>query len=355
MCEIHLIPNFKSTFLNFLNRYLQLFSSFHAGIGLAANNAVIFWTNMANFPNGQHGRVVGFINGTGFLGSMFFNVIYTKFFSPNLSGYFLMICVLTSIAFTLGIVFNVKMESVSIYEPVEFMEVKEDPGGRMEFWGVDNTRKPCWKLIQPFNLFILSGISYGVVNAQLVWFSSQVESLGFTEYMALLLSISPVVTAVGLVSIGFLSDYMVNHYPRMTIYCLVSTVMTIALFFSIFYIDTLAMLIVLTFANGCMIAAVNCLILAEIHKEYGETAFGTTMGVFYLTGTIFIFVCQFLASDLYERELRIQGSSDNICYGKNCFDDFAIIQTCLLGLCLIMAIFYIYHQRFVLGKSSTKK
>ena len=310
---------------------------------------------MANFPNEQHGRVVGFINGTGFLGSVIFNVIYTKYFSPNLSGYFLIICVLTSIAFSLGIIFNVKVESVSIYEPVEFMEVKEDSGGKMELWGVDNTRKPCWKSIQPFNLFILSGISYGVANAQLLWFSSQVDSLGLTEYMALLLSISPLVTAVGLVSIGFLSDYMVNHYPRMTIYCLVSTIMAIALFFSIFYIDTLAMLIVLTFANGCMIAAVNCLILAEIHKEYGEAAFGTTMGIFYLTGTIFIFVCQFIASDLYEREMRRQGSSDNICYGHNCFDDFAIIQTCLLALCLIMAIFYIYHQRFVKGKSSTKK
>ena len=287
-------------------------------MGLAANNAVIFWTNMANFSNDKHGRVVGFINGTGFLGTMIFNVIYTKYFSPNLSRYFLMICVLTSVAFTLGIIFNGKVESVSVYEPIEFMEVKEDSGGKMELWGVENTRKPVLKSFQSFNLFILSGISYGVANAQLVWFSSQIESLGFTEYMAVLLSISPVVTAVGLVSIGFLSDYMVNHYPRMTIYCFVSTVMTTALFFSIFYIDTLAMLFVLTFANGCMIAAVNCLMLAEIHKEYGEAAFGTTMGVFYLTGTIFIFVCQLIASVLYERELKRQGSSDNICYGHDC-------------------------------------
>ena len=323
------------------------------GLGLAANNAAIFWTSMANFSHERHGRVVGFINGTGFFGAMIFNVVYTKYLSPNLSGYFTMVCGVTLIAFTLGIIFNVKVESVSIYEPVEFMEVKEDPKGKLELWGVENTRKPFWKSFQPYNLFILSGISYGVANAQLVWFSSQIESLGFTQYMALLLSISPVVTAIGLIIIGYVSDCLVTIYPRMTLYCIVSTMMTIIFVFSIFYLDCLAMLVALTFSNGCMIATVNCLMLAEIHKEYGEEAFGTTMGIYYLMGTIFIFVCQFAASDLYERELRRQGAANNVCYGHNCFDDFAIVQTCLLALCFLMALYYIYRQRYAKDKKSS--
>ena len=152
-------------------------------------HAVIFWTNMANFPSEQHGRIVGIINGVGFIGSMLFNVIYTRALSPNLAGYFAMICVMTGITFTLGILFNTKVEDLSMYEPIEFMKVKEDPRGKIELSGVDHLVKPFWKSIHPFNLFILSGISFGVVNAQLVWLSSQVESLHFTNYMALILSI----------------------------------------------------------------------------------------------------------------------------------------------------------------------
>ena len=307
---------------------------------------------MANFPSEQHGRVVGVMNGTGFFGSMLFNVIYTKTLSPHLEGYFTMLCVITGITFTLGILLNIKVETLSSYEPIEFMNVKEDTNGKLELNGVDNSMKPSWKSIQPFNLFILSGISFGVINAQLVWFSSQVESLNFTEYMALILSISPVVSTIGLIIIGFLSDFLLERCPRMGLYCLLCTMMTIVFLFSIFYLDSLAMLVILNFANGCLVAAVNCLVLAEIHKEYGEEAFGITMGIFYLSGTTFIFVCQYVASVFYARELRRQSSSRNICYGLNCFDDFAIIQTCLFAFCVVLNICYIKRRKCRNGNSS---
>ena len=293
---------------------------------------------MANFHYEQHGRLVGVIMGLGFLRTMLLNILYTKVFSPSLSDYFIMISIATTIAFSLGIVFNVKVESS--YETIEFMNVKEDTVKEPK----KTNEKPFWKSLQLYILLIFCGIGFGIVNAQVLWFSTYTESLGFLPYMAIILSVSPLVSAVGVLLIGFLSDACLDQYPRIVIYCLLNMIMTIVLLVSIFFLDSLVMLIILAVANGCMVAASNSLVLAELHMEYGEEAFGTTMGIFYFTGTAMVFICQYIASALYDQQLHNQHAADSICKGSACFYDWTIIQTCLFTFCVILNLIYSYRR-----------
>ena len=308
---------------------------------------MILWVNMANFHNEKHGRLVGLIMGLGFLGTMVLNVLYTKVFSPNLSCYFTMISIATGVTFSLGIIFNVKVETVSSYEPIEFKNAKEDTAKEPK----KLTDKPFWKCGQLYILLLFCGIEFGIVNAQLLWFSTYVESLGFKQYMATILSISPLVSAVGVILIGFLSDAFLDHYPRMNIYCLLNLLMTIVLAVSIFFLHSLVVLIVLAIANGCMLAASNCLVLAELHMEYGEEAFGTTMGIFYFFGTTMVFICQYIASALYDRQLHKQHATDNICKGSACFYDWTAGQTTLFAFCVFLNFIYIYKRKCIKNSS----
>lgn len=302
---------------------------------------MIFWGNLANFPNELHGRILAAIMATGFLGTMLFDVLYTEAFTENLSGYFTLIAVATGITFSIGVAFNVKIDSVSpsSYEPIE-------PKNTTETTVEDqSSQKPFWKSSQLYILLTFCGVGYGVANAQLLLFSTQAESLRLDEYMAPILSISPAVSTVGVVIIGFLSDRCLDHFPRINIYFFLNVVMTIILLVWTFFRDNLVMLIVLSVANGCVIAASYCLVLAELYVTFGEEAFAMTMGIFFFVGTSFVFVSQFIASTLYDVELRKQDSDDIVCYGSHCFHDWTIIQTSLFAFCVVLNIIYICRKK----------
>ena len=311
------------------------------GFGLAANNTVIFWGNLANFPNEQHGRILAAIMATGFLGTMLFDVVYTELFASNLSGYFTLIAVATGITFSIGVAFNVKIDSVSSssYEPIEPKNTTEATVEKQ------SSQKPFWKSSLFYILITFCGIGYGVANAQLLLFSTQAESLRLDEYMAPILSISPAVSTIGVVIIGFLSDRCLDHFPRTNIYCFLNVVMAITLFVWIFFRDNLVMLIVLSVANGCVIAASYCLVLAELYVTFGEEAFAMTMGIFFFVGTSFVFISQFIASGLYELELKKQKPDDIICYGSRCFHDWTIIQTSVFAFCVLFNVIYICRKK----------
>ena len=281
---------------------------------------------------------------TGFIGTTAANVLYTKVLEPNLSGYFVLISIVTGVTFSLGVAFNVKVDSVlpdSSYEPIEPTKKSED--GKVDK-GEESPQK-FWKSPQLYNLMIFTGIGYGFANTQLLLFSTQVESLGLVEDMATILSISPVVSMIGVVIIGIVSDRWLDHFPRINIFCFINIMMIIVLIFWSFIRDDFVMLIILSVANGCFLAASCCLVMAELYVAFGEEAFAMTMGLFYFVGTSFEFGTQFIASTLYDLQLKIQGSEDNICYGRQCFFDWNIIQTVIFGICVILNVVYIYRKK----------
>lgn len=284
-----------------------------------------------------------------YFGGMLFSILYTDVISPDISGCFFMIAIVNGVCFGAGVIFNVKVDQVSDYEPVEFMDVKEDRGYGMispNEGGSLTPVQPFWKSVDYYIVLVMCGIGNGVTSAVILLFSTYAESVSLKDHMTTLLTMSPLITTVSLLLLGILSDWFLDKLPRMSILCALHLVMTAVTFLSIFFLDNLIVLITLAIVNGAMLGGYNCLVIPELHKHFGGDVIGITFGLPLVVGASFVFFCQFLASTLYDKELIAQESDDNVCYGSKCFNDWSVIQTCLFAFCLILNILYLWRGKY---------
>ncbi len=278
-------------------------------------------------------------------------------FSPNLSGYFIMITVLCAAFISLGVVFNVKLGSLQEYEPIEFLSVPEDTGAKLdlldeapvsqEFPSECCDRNGKCK----YTVFVFSGLVFAMASVQTVWFYTYAISMGFSKYASVAVGLNPIVAGVGTIAIGYFSDLVLERCPRMNIFCGFNFAMTVVLFLSFFYMDSVVLLFLLVIINGCLLASCTSLILVEIHSVFGDGVFGTAMGIYFFIASACTIALQYLASVLYDRELRLSGATVDICHGSECFDAWTMIQTCLFAGCTAMNAFYVYSRRTRKGKA----
>ena len=147
------------------------------------------------------------------------SVIYHEVFSPNLDQYFLAVGITAGLVNLLAIFFVRKARVVKNYEPIDFMEVKEDTASLLHLENVDrrNHREckfPFWLTID-FQLIIWTyAILVAVTHVILVMCSTYVQSLNLETYLTPILFATPFITASLLLAIGFLSDISLTMCPR---------------------------------------------------------------------------------------------------------------------------------------------
>ena len=294
-----------------------------------------------------------------FTGSLFFTLLYREVFSPDISGYFLMITLMSGVINFAAIFLVYKTDMTApTYEPIEFMDIQEDSGSIMnsfEDTGLLNDHrkreqresKP-WATYEFHLLFWIFMFLAPVSHALLVTFSTFTDSLGFEDDTTWVISMTPVLGALTLFVGGPISDHCLNSAPRMVVAAIINFFAAVSVLLSIFLIEKLWVLLCLVLITAMTFVSIDSLIPSELYKQFGEKHYGTLLGGFFFSQAILTIPLQYIASLFYDLELKSQekgGATGTKCIGNSCFKHGFIVFSVLYILCYTLNMIYIYYKK----------
>ena len=293
-----------------------------------------------------------------FPGCLFFTLLYRQLFSPDISGYFLMITILRGLVNTAAILLVRKADTrPPNYEPTEFTTLQENPTSVLNGYGdsdlledqsqKERERTKPWLTCKFHLLFWIFIFSASIVHAQIVSLSTFSDSLGFHKETTWIISMVPILAAITTFLGGLISDYYLDKAPRMTITLVINIFTLVQSILSIFFIDQLWVLILLALSIAMMELSFSALIPSELHKQVGHKYYGTSFGAFYFVQAVLTIPLQYVTSLFYDLELRKQqteGWTGTVCQGKACFTYGFILYSVVYVLCFALNVFYVYKK-----------
>ncbi len=292
-------------------------------------------------------------------GTLFFTLLYREVFSPDISGYFLMITLMSG-AINFAAIFLVYKSDMTAptYEPIEFMDIQEDGGSIVDSFEdttlLNSQSKRKQQEIRPWTtsefhlLFWIFMSSAPISHGLIVTFSTFTDSLGFEDDTTWMISMMPVLGAVTLFVGGPISDYCLKSTSRMAMAAIINFVTSVSLILSIFLIDKLYVLIFLVLITAITFVSIDSIIPSELYKQFGEKHYGTILGGFFFSQAILNIPLQYIASLFYDLELKSQqrgGGTGTMCIGKSCFMHGFIVFSVLYILCFTLNVIYIYYKK----------
>ncbi|CAC5410559.1 unnamed protein product [Mytilus coruscus] len=142
-------------------------------------------------------------------------------------------------------------------------------------------------------------------------------SYDMTKFTTVFTTINPVCGILSKFFAGFLSDALVERYPRVVVLFGFNIMQTIFLALSIFFSDKFAMILVVNLVIGFSNGALWCLTPTMISEFYGLKYFGRNWGSIMLGNAFGGLLLQQAFGWLYDSSIRFKGKTD--CTGLHCF------------------------------------
>ncbi len=321
--------------------YLLYVAFFCAGLSVAGQGSVAVAINLGNFQTSAHGKVSGLLGFSIFVGGTIFTQLYTNLLSPNLSDFFLMVTFYSATVCILMILFARRFPEGNGYSN---MESEETPEGTVSGEGRNNALNP---LKSPELYIILIVCIFTVSGAHVLLFMTDLyaESLGLGKHSSGLLTMSTVVTAVSVLMVGIISDFMLAKIPRMFVAFIITTAQTLALFIGLFQIEHLQALIFLMLTNSVMFAVFDTLFFSELHEVFGDQHYGKILGTLTTTMGFATMGLEYFTTWFYEKERKKQESLDEWCHGKICVLPGLFTMFILSTIALVLTLTYLYRRK----------
>ena len=212
-----------------------------------------------------------------------------------------------------------------------------------------------WSEINPLKtleFYVLLIIHISLVSGATVLLfmtSLYTESFGLGKYSTAILTMSTNVSCLSDLTIGFLSDFMLEKIPRMKIALVISIARALALFIAIFLIQNIHFFVVLMVTNSVMLSLQDVIIPSELHERFGDKHFGKIMGTFSTCNGLTAIALQYFATWFYQKERRDQDSPDEWCHGKSCVVPGVLLLFILNMIALVLMLIYLYRTKRLTG------
>lgn len=333
--------------------YILYVAFFCGGLAFGGTTCVAASINLSNFKKSAHGKVIGVLGLSQFLGSSIFNQLYTGVFSPNLSDYFLMVTISFGFTCVLMVLFVRRFDEETGYTNIDTDDegdyVSIDSNESID--SVVNKLKDYRNNINPFKtlefyILLTIGLIIGS-GAYVVLFmiSTYTESLGFEQHTAGLITMATTLSAVLMLLIGAFSDFIMDKIPRMYVTLMPIVAQAFMFFMAMFLIDHLEILVILLLTNSFMIVIWDMLIPVELHECFGDKHFGKILSLSSFAMGFVSMAMQYFTTAFYENERRKQDSPDEWCHGKECFVPGLLLMLILYILAIALIIAYLYKRK----------
>ncbi len=330
-------------------KYLLYVSFFCGGLSFSASITVQMTINLSNFHKSGHGKVCGVFGLFAFLGASIFNELYVRLISPNLSAYFLIVAIFSGIVCILMVLFVRRFNSGEAYVSME----SEASSNNIVIKDELDNESP-WKKPELYILLMIFLIAASCAHVLLFMVASFTQSLGLEKYTTSILSMATISTAVSILLIGIVSDYVLNNFPRMYVALIPTIAQTVVLFIAIFEIEHIEVLVLLLLINSVSFANYDTIIPSELHECVGDDQYGTVYGIFFTIFGFSVMGLEYFTTWFYEDEGRKQESPDKWCHGKVCLLPMLILMFILYVIAVVLIITYQYRRRKrLLGRCNT--
>ncbi|XP_063409263.1 uncharacterized protein LOC134692704 [Mytilus trossulus] len=304
---------------------LQDIYYFISGFGAIFLYMAAMTTNVINFSPKHRGKIIGLLDASFSGGPAVMAFLYGVLFAKgrnaedqNLTGFYLTSAISFAVIGIFGTVF------------LRFHPYNPDPDEEIII-NTDDSIKPMTQVhviedltgLSLLKRFDFHFIAWGYImcaGLQLMFqnnIGTYLASYDISKFTTVFTTINPVCGIFSKFFAGFLSDALVDRYPRVVVLFGFNIMQTIFLTLSIFFSDKFAMILVVNLVIGFSNGALWCLTPTMISEFYGLKYFGRNWGSIMLGNAFGGLLLQQSFGWLYDSSIRFKGQTD--CSGLHCF------------------------------------
>eukprot|EP01084_Bolivina_argentea_P221655 375370_1 len=284
-----------------------------------------------NFSEKHQGKIIGILDCGFGLSAFVFALIYNIAFNhkqndmqQNLSGFLLFLAIVMGVSNLLGVLF-IKLDKIE-YKSVH---IQNNTGNDKVY-----EEESHWKVVLNKD-FILLFISFLMIQASGLLYMNNIsyicKALHVDSYISYLTILLPLSSAISRFCMGFLSDWLHPTYSRTFLFVIVTVFMFISQLFTWLWMDQLFLSSVLVGSSfGCS----WCLCPLIVSEQFGRKHFGLNWGIIIMASAFGGLMYQPLQTKIYNG--HIDGSDDNDCYGKDCYQITFMVSS--IGMLLSIVI-----------------
>ena len=297
-----------------------------------------------NFSEDHQGKIIGILDCAFGLSAFVFALIYNIAFNrgqsdtkQNLSGFLFFLTVIMAISNLLG-VFFIKLDNKQV--------IQKKSENNQNITVQNNTKDSIishkaqenkWNILLNLD-FILLFISMLMIQASGLLYMNNIsyicKALHKDSYTAALTVLLPLSSAISRFCIGFLSDLLHPKYSRAFLFVIVTVIMFISQLLTTVIMDQLFLSAILVGGSfGCS----WCLCPLMVSEQFGRDNFGLNWGIVIMASAFGGLMYQPLQTKVYNDHM--DGSTDNNCYGKDCYQITFLVSTIGMIVAIVINIY----------------
>jgi len=303
---------------------------------------------LSNFPRAYHGRVMGLLHATWWLGQGLFNYIYVLTEdpdSPQVGRIFVILAVGIFVFKGLGAIY-VRTVPLGLLEQ-QLLELKEDEDDTevmvKESWSDILGVELLWNL--DFHLLAWGFICGSSVSIMyMVNVASICQALSLDDLDEVILPYAPLSAMLVSFVIGFTSDVTLTRIPRETYLAVTAAAQCFLFALMTFYSQSSAMFVASVFLVYSFNAGYFIITSAILGDYFGTRHFKRNYGIIRMFTALVSFILVTVYGEMFD---HMANTVDGECVGIMCVYDMFIISAVLS--CISFIAFVLLHRRYVRG------